>query len=290
MDIVDAQLHLGRRKIDATLEAMDALGVKGVVVDEFWGTWESDDPTHIAPGFKLPNGAWRATCPTADEAASLHPDRFTYLVRIDRKDPDLACVMRGLGAAPHARAVRVQPVWTLDEARAFADGAYTDLFRLAGEHGLPVFLFIPGFVGLLPRYLEAFPDVSFVVDHCGMAFPNIPPERPAEERRRAEAPAYFEEVVRIAEFANVALKWSHAQARFGAHDYPYAPVRPFLRRAIEAFGAERIMWASDKTVVREHSWSDLLHAVRDDPELTGHEKAWILGGSVRRILNWPAVG
>jgi predicted TIM-barrel fold metal-dependent hydrolase len=288
MDIVDAQVHVGRGSIAATLAAMDALGVSGVMIDEFWGTREGDDPTHIAPGFRLPNGAWRATCPTAEEACAVHPDRFAYLVRVDRRDPDLACLMRVIGSTPHARAVRVQPVWTMDEARAFADGAYDEVFQLADRHGLAVCLFMPGFAELLAPYLAKFPQVTFVVDHCGMAFPRIPPDRPEDERRRVEQLSYFDEVLRLAAHPNAALKWSHVQNRFGAKDFPYEPVRPILRRAVDAFGAERLLWASDHTVIPNHSWSDMLHAVRDDPGLSAEEKAWILGGSARRIFDWPA--
>jgi predicted TIM-barrel fold metal-dependent hydrolase len=287
VDIVDAQLHVGRGKIEPTLEAMDALGIRAVVIDEFWGTRVSEDPTHIAPGFALPNGAWRALCPTAEEASLLHPDRFSYLVRVDRRDPDLASLMRVIASTPHARAVRVQPVWTMDEARAFADGAHDEVFGLADRHGLPVFLFIPGFVELLPRYLAKFPQATFVVDHCGMAFAGIPPDRPDADRRRAESLGYFEEVLKLAEHPNVALKWAHAQRGFASHQYPFEPIRPFLRRAIDAFGAERLLWASDNTVIPDHSWSDMLHALRDDPGLTQEEKAWILGRSARRILGWP---
>jgi hypothetical protein len=35
-------------------------------------------------------------------------------------------------------------------------------------------------------------------------------------------------------------------------------------------------------------WSDLVHYLRDDPELSRDEKEQILGGSSRRIFNWPA--
>lgn len=38
MDIVDAQIHVGRGGIGATLAAMDALGIASVIIDEFWHT------------------------------------------------------------------------------------------------------------------------------------------------------------------------------------------------------------------------------------------------------------
>jgi predicted TIM-barrel fold metal-dependent hydrolase len=179
-------------------------------------------------------------------------------------------------------------VWTTQEAAAFAEGAYEPLLEIAQDIGLPVCLFIPGHAELLARYLRKFPRLTLVIDHCGMGFPGIPPGRPEAEERRTIAPAYFAEVLKLAEFPNCALKWSHAQSRFATPTYPYEPLRPLLRRAITAFGADRLMWASDKTVMFGHRWGDLLYCLRDDPELSREEKEWILGRSARRILSWAA--
>jgi predicted TIM-barrel fold metal-dependent hydrolase len=70
-------------------------------------------------------------------------------------------------------------------------------------------------------------------------------------------------------------------------DYPYADLLPLLRQAIDAFGAERIMWASDYTIARAengNSWAQCLHYLVDSGALSRTEKEWILGGSVRRLL------
>ncbi|MFV8816768.1 amidohydrolase family protein [Haliea sp. E17] len=288
MDIVDAQVHVGRGKIATTLAAMDALGIQSVVIDEFWGSMHPSHPTHIDPGYQLENGAWRAAWPTAEEASLLHPERFSYLVRVDRNDPQLESVMRTVGSSPHARAFRLQPVWTLDEVGVFAAGGYTPVLEIARDIGLPVCFFIPGYVELLRPYLAQFPGLQFVVDHGGMGFSNIPAGRPAAEAAAANSPAYFDEVLRLAEFPNVALKLSHIHHPFGAGNYPYEPLRPVLRRAIDAFGANRLLWASDNTVIPGHSWADLLYYLRDDPELSAEEKRWILGASARSVFRWPA--
>lgn len=288
MDVVDTQLHIGRGRIGETLEAMDALGIRSVLIDEFWGEWDSPDPTHIQPGFVLPNGAWRAAWPTAEEAGLLHPGRFAYLVRVDRRDPQLESLIQVISSSPNARAIRLQPTWTLEEAKVFAEGGYDSLLSLARHAGLPVCLFIPGHVEHLAPYAERFPEVRLVIDHCGMGFPNIPPGRAEAEASRTLEASYFDEVLKLARYPNVFMKWSHAQDRFGAADYPYAELRPLLRRAIDAFGADRLMWASDKSVMFGHTWGDLLFAVRDNPDLTEAEKGAILGGTARRVFDWPA--
>jgi predicted TIM-barrel fold metal-dependent hydrolase len=74
---------------------------------------------------------------------------------------------------------------------------------------------------------------------------------------------------------------------FGCTEYPYAPIRQRVRQAIQAFGADRLLWASDHTVLRPAiTWSDLVHFVRDDTELSHEEKQLIMGGNARRLFAW----
>ncbi len=286
LDIVDCQYHMGQGEIGPTLSAMDALGIRSLLIDEFWGEFGSSHPTHIQPGYRLENGAWRTAFPTAEQASILYPERFAYLVRIDRLDPELESVMRAIASTPHALAFRLQPVWTLDEVTAFAEGAYDQLLAIAQDVGLPVCLFIPGYVELLEPYLERFPSLSFIIDHCGMGFSNIPPGRSSADAEKTRHPSYLDTVCRLADKPNVAIKWSHAQNLLGAHHYPYETLRPLLRQLINAFGKERVMWASDNSVIPNHTWSETLHYVRDNPDLSQSEKAWILGRSARQVLSW----
>ena len=100
---------------------------------------------------------------------------------------------------------------------------------------------------------------------------------------------YFDEVLKLATYPNVALKWSHAQGMFGELEYPSPGLIPHLRRAIDAFGADRIMWASDRGGNQTgESWEQLLHYLYDSDGISEDEKAWIFGKSARKALNWPA--
>ncbi len=285
MEIVDSQIHFGPGGIAETIAAMDALGISAVLADEFWGL------DNWGPGYTLPNGAYRVTSPTAELAAWMHPTRFAHVLRVDRLDPEVESVVRMAKDAPHCRAIRMLPALTATELEAFAAGAYDPIFALAERIGLPVFLFIAGHVELMPRYLERFPGLRFVVDHCGMPMEdNISfLDAATPDQKQAERDAgYFDEVLRLAAWPNVALKWSHAQGMFGIRDYPSEGLRPILRRAIAAFGANRIMWASDHGGNQTgETWGELVHYIRDNPDLSAEEKRWIMGGTVRAVLDWP---
>ena len=63
-----------------------------------------------------------------------------------------------------------------------------------------------------------------------------------------------------------------------------------LLRVVKAFGKERVMWGSDATqTTGHHSWAESLYYIRDTEQLSQDEKAWVLGGSLRKTLNWPVL-
>jgi hypothetical protein len=56
---------------------------------------------------------------------------------------------------------------------------------------------------------------------------------------------------------------------------------------IAAFGVERVMWASDYTESRAlHNWAQSLHYLLYSDLLPETDKEWVLGKSVRQILDW----
>src|SRR5690349_18241225 len=134
MDIVDSQVHIGPGGAAEMVAAMDALGIKSVLNDEWWmGT-----PGH--PFYTVGEGAIRTTSPTAELAAWTYPGRFSYLVRVDPRDPELKSVIRMARDAAHARALRISPGMTRAEVADFASGVYDEIFALASDCGLPIFL------------------------------------------------------------------------------------------------------------------------------------------------------
>jgi hypothetical protein len=46
------------------------------------------------------------------------------------------------------------------------------------------------------------------------------------------------------------------------------------------------MWGSDQTVF-DHDYGETIDVIRATDELSAGEKAQILGGSLRRVWDWP---
>jgi predicted TIM-barrel fold metal-dependent hydrolase len=286
MDIVDAQIHVGPGRISETLAAMDALGVRAVLIDEFWmGAAHFGDP-----GYPVPDGAFRPVQPTAELAAMTHPDRFSYLVRLDRKDREVETVIRMARDAPHARALRITPGMWPEEADAFAAGAYETICAAACDAGLPLFVFAPGRAQALAAYARKFPALRLGFDHCGL-FSNSMRRSlgRGEPLDRAGQMAAFDEVLALAELPNVALKWAHAPAMFETPAWPCDGLAPILRKALDRFGAERMMWASDVSANQTgETWAELLFGVLGNCDLSQLEREALLGATARKFLDWPA--
>ena len=292
MDIVDSQVHIGPGGIGEVIASMDALGIQSVLIDEWWmGT--DGHPAYTPGDFT------RAAAPTAELASWTWPGRFSYVVRVDRRDPHLRSIVAMARDATYARALRILPGMTRAEARQFAGGAYNDIFTAASECGLPIFTVIGGMTDLLAPYLKKFPDVPVIICHCGMppgkmirpaiaALEGLPDSSEYWANFAAEPlMESLEKVLRIADYPNVALKWAHASSAFGEPGYPHEGLRPYLRRTLDAFGAERIMWASDVTAnPTGETWAELLFSIRNNPDLSNDELEGVLGKTARNWLNW----
>lgn len=95
----------------------------------------------------------------------------------------------------------------------------------------------------------------------------------------------FDKVLELAQYNNIVLKWSHASENFESPVYPSDMLTPMLKDAIEAFGADRIMWARDYSVnMRGESWEDILNGIRKNIDLTDQEIKMILGGTALKCL------
>ena len=215
----------------------------------------------------------------------LYPERFAYHVNVDRRDPELEAQMAAVRSKPNSLCIRVVPLPDTGELDQFAQGAYEPLWAAAEKYDVPMFVGVPGNLPTLVPYLEKFPNATVIMDHTATLYAG---ERPRVEDVAARF-AEFDRVIALARYPKLSLKWCHAPDRISAEPYPFRDLAPSFRRLIDAFGADRIMWASDYTQVRQHhSWAQALHHLLDWQLLTAVEAEWIFGRTIRTVLRWPA--
>lgn len=276
MRIIDSQVHAAHLHREAAIEdgarfaaaaeallaAMDAVGVDRAV---------------IAPRFDAALG---------EAAVALHPERLSRVVMIDPDAGDVEAQVAAAKRAPGVVALR-QVVADYAGERGVADlsaGKFARLFAASEREGMALFLLGPGFPAEMAQIAEAHPRLVLIIDHFGLRqYPPLTPDTPP----LGKLPG----LLSLAKFPNVLVKMCGAQL-FSGRPYPHADIWEWLRPVVDAFGAERMLWASDFTRLRmvpagepwRGTYGEALGVVRDTDALTREEKALILGGNAARVL------
>jgi predicted TIM-barrel fold metal-dependent hydrolase len=217
------------------------------------------------------------------EAAQRFPGRFALLGVIDPALGDAPERIERMLGRDQAQGLRIH----LNEpgrTEQLRTGQCDPVIAAAGALGVPIqFLARMRDMAAIRRSAEAFPRTSFVVDHLGHPDLSEPPPFPA-------AAPFFELGQLPNVHAKVSLLCDHARTA-----YPYPDVQEFVRRTIERFGASRLMWGSNYPLIPEVRTTEpvdyrrALELVRSDwPWLAGEDKAWILGGTARKLWRFPA--
>jgi L-fuconolactonase len=290
MRIIDAQIHdagpfwdwLGesddiqhRIMGEVMIGYLDALGVDSVV---------------LFPGGHDPHADW---------LCRQLPERFTYVPHVSPDDDDVEAVVVDAKDNPGIAGLRALIGWPLDgaEVRRLDAGEWDMVFATCERHQVPVFLFITGWLESAARVAERFPKLPLIIDHLGLRQPPMDvPDNPPFERLHLLSD--------LARFPNVNVKLCGLPA-MSKEAFPYRDVNPALRAIVDAFGAERLMWASDTTRFRgrigigrfqnpttledyqgKHTYAESLLFIRENEVLSPAEKAAILGGTAARVLNW----
>jgi predicted TIM-barrel fold metal-dependent hydrolase len=114
--------------------------------------------------------------------------------------------------------------------RDLRDPQVTQTLRAAHELGLAIqFHFIPYYAPQIAELLTKFRDMSVILDHLARAGQGTPAE--------------YEDVLRLAKFPRVYMKYSGTGVTASSKQpYPYPDAKPIVKRVFESFGADRIIW------------------------------------------------
>jgi predicted TIM-barrel fold metal-dependent hydrolase len=199
--------------------------------------------------------------------------------RIDPEAPDVAAQVRAWRAEPAAAGLRLVLVTDAD-ASHLHDGRCDGLLTAAQREGVPVCTLSPGRAVDVGAIASAYPDLQLVIDHLGLAQPPTMVIGP-------DPWAALPDLLAVARFPNVAVKVSGVPT-LSASPFPFADLWPHLARVIDAFGPDRLMWGSDWTRAAPLLGYDAgLRYFTESDALGDPEKQLVLGGTLRRIFDWP---
>lgn len=152
-------------------------------------------------------------------------------------DPNVDALLAAHARHPNVRGIRHIVNWHSDPRRTYSardlthDEAWQRGYGMLAKHGLSFDLqAYPGQFPALARLIERHPDVQVVINHTGMAVPGEWDDWRAGMRALAVLP-------------NVATKLSGMG--FTHRPWSIDQARPYLLEAIELFGTDRAMFASD---------------------------------------------
>jgi predicted TIM-barrel fold metal-dependent hydrolase len=194
---------------------MDAVGMDRVVLVQGFSAYRYDNSY------------------TADSAAA-YPDRFRCACIVDVRDDPIDRVRYWVGKRG-ARAIRI--FLQLDRGDEWLDSrAADDVLDELERHGaIAQTALVAEQLPSLQRAAARHPGLPFLLDHCG--FSDFSGGRAYPRARPLFA---------LASEPNISVKLSHYVWQLAAE--AGADRRAVTNALVDAFGAERIMWASDLTV------------------------------------------
>lgn len=167
------------------------------------------------------------------------------------------------------RVLHVQPD-ALSTTSLFRD----NVKRLSGT-GLSFDLCVlPSQLTLAIELIDHCPDVTFVIDHCGV--PDV--------KARALHP-WSELMTNVAQRPNTIGKISGVMAYGDLDNWTLEDLRPFVEHTINAFGWDRVIWGSDSPVCTLggtlETWVAATHMLIAD--CSADEKRALLSGNAQRL-------
>ena len=201
------------------------------------------------------------------------PGVFSGVAVVDEHAADLASTLRQLHGQG-VRGLRIHPADTPVDRWAQSPGM-ASLWRLAADVGLAVCPLInPEALPEIDKLCVKFPKTTVVIDH----FARIGIDGQTRD-------AQLDALCALAKHPQVHVKTSAFYA-LGKKKPPYTDLGPMIRRVRDAFGAGRLMWASDCPfqVDPGHNYADSVALIRDRLDfLSAEERVQMLRTTAEKV-------
>ena len=150
------------------------------------------------------------------------------------------------------------------------------MWKCGGEEGLAMcHLVNPNALAAIGRMGQKYPDTPIVIDH----FARI---GASGEIREAD----LDPLCALAKNPRAHVKISAFYA-LGKKQAPYLDLVPMIRRLLDAYGPERLMWATDCPfqVQEGHNYADSIALVRDRLDfLSDGDRDWLLRKTAEKVF------
>jgi len=211
------------------------------------------------------------------DAASLFPDQMKAVVILDPDVPETPQIMRDL-AGRGAISIRFFPINVKDKAAWLTSPTALEVWALADELGWVVDLEAPPYdaedmIPVVEQMADRYPGMAIVLDHLFM---------PVVADPGHGIGAQFDG---FASRPNIYVKWTSLIMDV-IREQGIAP-EAVLRRAVDFYGADKVMWGSDIGTSSGTYKEMVERAIASTVLLTDEERRKVLHDTGRRVFaNW----
>ena len=206
------------------------------------------------------------------DAIRQYPGHFVGVAVINQDAADAGATMKKL-KGQGVRGFRIFPKNQPIDRWLENDGLRL-MFKVGAEENLPMCCLIDtDALPSLSKACEKFPETPVVIDHiCRIGIGN------------KILPADVDALCGMARHKHVSVKVSAFYA-LGKAQPPYTDLAPLIRRVYDAFGPERLMWATDCPFqVVDHTYQQSIDLIQSRLDfLTASDKEWILRKTAERV-------
>jgi predicted TIM-barrel fold metal-dependent hydrolase len=207
------------------------------------------------------------------DVMAAHPGTFSGVAVVDSEAADVADQIAEL-SRKGVRGLRIHPQAGA-AARWQGDRAMQTVWTAARDQGIAICPLInPVDLPHVDAMCVRFPGTRVVIDH----FARIGISGTVE-------PDHLNALVHLARFPDVYVKTSAFYA-LGKKQPPYDDLIPMMRRLLDTYGPERLMWASDcpYQVQEPHSYEASIALIRDRMDLSPADRRWLLRGTAEKVF------
>ncbi len=192
------------------------------------------------------------------------PGVFAGVAVID-EDDDPVATMKAM-KKQRVRGFRIRPGDR--STQTWLDGkGMAAMWKCGADEGLAMcHLINPDSLPAVDRMCAKYPQTPVVIDH----FSRIGVSGKIEE-------ADLKQLCDLARHKQVKVKTSAFYA-LGKKAEPYTDLLPMIRRLLDAYGPERLMWATDcpYQVQGDHTYTASIELIRDHAKLSAGDRDWLL--------------
>lgn len=210
------------------------------------------------------------------DAVRRHPKLFRIVGMVDDQQPAPGAAMKKL-LPLGVTGFRITPFIRKEKQSEWLDGAgMIEMWKTGGETRQAMCCLInPSDLPGVDRMCERHPDTPVVIDH----FARIG----TDGQMRDED---LKNLTRLARHKHTSVKVSAFYA-LGEKKPPHRELIPMIKRLYDAFGPQRLMWASDcpYQIQGVNNYKDSISLIRDRIEwLTPEDRQWLLCKTAEKVF------